>query len=110
MSKTRGGVETYHSSVIWVFRLGLTGDVVETSNGMSWIRTTETSRRRSSETSLGVSFKTYLGRHWDVQRDVVTTSPRRIVAGRDLSNEKIFCFKNKFVNLSETKKFSTESS
>ena len=25
------------------------------------------------------------------------------------SNEKIFCFKNKFLNFSETKKFSTES-
>ena len=40
---------------------------------MSW--------RSSTETSLGVSFETYLRRHWDVQRDVVTTSPRRLVAG-----------------------------
>ena len=30
---------------------------------------------------LGVSFETYLRRHWDVQRDVVTTSLRRLVAG-----------------------------
>ena len=43
--------------------------------------TTETSWRRSTETSLGVSFETYLRRHWDVQRDVVTTSPRRLVVG-----------------------------
>ena len=26
-------------------------------------------------------FDTYPRRHWDVQRDVVTTSPRRLVAG-----------------------------
>ena len=31
-------------------------------------------------TSLGVSFETYLGRRWDVQRDIVTTSPRRLAA------------------------------
>ena len=30
---------------------------------------------------MGVSFETYLRRRWDVQRDVVTTSPRRLVAG-----------------------------
>ena len=30
---------------------------------------------------MGASFETYLRRHWDVQRDVVTTSPRRLVAG-----------------------------
>ena len=30
---------------------------------------------------MGVSFETYLQRHWDVQRDVVTTSVQRLVAG-----------------------------
>ena len=51
------------------------------TNKMSWRRTTETSWRRSTETSLGVSFETYLLHCWDVQRDVVTTSPRRLVVG-----------------------------
>ena len=41
---------------------------------MLWRCTTETSWRRSTETSLGVSFKTYLQRRWDLLRDVVTTS------------------------------------
>ena len=48
---------------------------------MSWRRTTETSWRRSIKMLLGVSFETQLRRRWDVQRDVVTTSPRRFVAG-----------------------------
>ena len=43
--------------------------------------TTDTFSRRSTETLLGVSFETYLRRHWDVQRNVVTTSPRRLVVG-----------------------------
>ena len=43
--------------------------------------------RRSTETSLGVSFETYLRRHWDVQRDVVTTSLQRLVAGWDVEGE-----------------------
>ena len=30
---------------------------------------------------MGVSFETYLRRHWDIQRDIVTTSLRRLVAG-----------------------------
>ena len=51
------------------------------TNKTSWRRTTETSWRGSTETSLGVSFETYLRRRWDVQRDVVTTSPRRRFAG-----------------------------
>ena len=50
-------------------------------NKMSWRPTTETSWRRSIETLLGVSFETYMRRCWDVQRDVVTTSPQRLVAG-----------------------------
>ena len=37
--------------------------------------------RRSTETSLGVSFETYLRRRCQVKRDVVTMSPRRLVAG-----------------------------
>ena len=53
---------------------------------MSW--------RRSSETSLDVSFETYLRRHWDVQRDVVTTSLRRLVAGWVVATSaKLFSFK-----------------
>ena len=51
------------------------------TNKTLWRRTTETSWRRSTETSLSVSFETYLRRHWDIQRDVVTTSPRRLVSG-----------------------------
>ena len=51
------------------------------SNKMSRRRTTETSWWRSIETSLGVSFETYLRRRWDVQRDVVTTLRRCLVAG-----------------------------
>ena len=30
---------------------------------------------------MGVSFETYLQRHRNLQRGVVTTSPRRLVAG-----------------------------
>ena len=51
------------------------------SNKMSWRRTAEMSWQRSTNTSLGVSFETYLRRCWDVQRDVVTMSLRRHVAG-----------------------------
>ena len=52
---------------------------------MSW--------RLSTETPLGVSFDTYLRRRWDVQRDVVTTLPRRLVAGWDAAGQKIREFK-----------------
>ena len=55
------------------------------TNKTSWGRAAETSGRRSTETSLGVSFETYLQRHWDVQRDVVTMLPRRLLAGWDPS-------------------------
>ena len=51
------------------------------TNKTSWRRTTETSWQRSTETSLGVSFETYTRCHWDVQRDVATTSPWRLVTG-----------------------------
>ena len=71
-------VDTYHWDVIGCF----IWDLFETS----WRRTTETSWRRSTETSLGVSFETYLRRHWDVQRDVVTTLLRRLVAGWVIMN------------------------
>ena len=30
---------------------------------------------------MGVTFETYLRRHWNVQRDVAATSPRRLNAG-----------------------------
>ena len=59
--------------------------LLETSSGhtikKSWKLTTKTSWRRSTETSLSVSFETYLRSCWDVQRDVIMTSPRRLVAG-----------------------------
>ena len=48
---------------------------------MLWRRTTETSWRRSTETSLDVIFETYLRLHWNVQREVATTSLQRLVAG-----------------------------
>ena len=82
----------------WVFYLRLVWDAVETywwdvviTSPWDIIATyqsdivktyTETSWRRYTETSLNPSFETYLRRHWDVQRDDVTTSPRRLVAGR----------------------------
>ena len=102
-------VDTYHWDVLMTYQRDFAGcfiwDLLETSwrrtgntlllrpletssrrtKKMSWRRTTETSQWRSIETSLGVSFETYLRRHWDVQRDVVTTSPRRLVAGWALS-------------------------
>ena len=81
----------------WMFHLRLVWDVVKTyrwesllrpletsprrSSKMSWTRITETSWRRSIEKSLSVSFETYLRRRWDLQRDVVTMSPRCLVAG-----------------------------
>ena len=46
----------------------------------SWRCTTETSWQHLTETSLGVSFETYLWRCWDVQKDLVMTSPQRLVA------------------------------
>ena len=96
-------VDTYHWDVLVTYHWDVVGcfiwDLFETSwrrtdgtsslcpletssqhtNKMSWKRTTETSWRCSTETLLGVSFETYLWHHWDVQRDVVTTSPRRLV-------------------------------
>ena len=78
----------------WVFHLRLVWDVVEAyrwdvvvtsletssrrSNKMLWRCTTERSWWRSTETSLGVSFKTYLQRRWDLLRDVLTTSCYRV--------------------------------
>ena len=44
-------------------------------------RPLERSSRLSNKTSLGVSFWTYLRRRWDEQRNVITTSTRRLVAG-----------------------------
>ena len=37
---------------------------------------------------MGVSFETYLRCRWDIQRDVVTTSPQHLVAGWETS---LFC-------------------
>ena len=98
-------VESYHQDVLVTCQRDVVGcfiwDLLETSwrrtdetlllrpletlsrrsNKMSWRRTTETSWRRSTETSQGVSFETYLQRRWDLQRDVVTTSLRHLVAG-----------------------------
>ena len=51
------------------------------SNKTSWTCTTETPWWCSTDTSSGVSFETYLWRCWDVQRDVVTTSPQHLVGG-----------------------------
>ena len=49
-------------------------------NKTSWRCTTETTSRRSTETPLCASFEIYLLRRWDVQIEVATTSPRRLVA------------------------------
>ena len=46
-------------------------------------RSTETCWRRSTWMSLGFSFGTYLWQCWNVWRDVITTLPRRSVAGWD---------------------------
>ena len=68
-------------------------DLFETSwrrtDGTSPLRPLETSlrhsnkapRRRTTETSLGVSVETYLRRRWNKQRDVVTMSPQRFYVG-----------------------------
>ena len=92
-------MDTYHWDALVTYHWDVVGcfiwDLLETS----WRRTDETSSlrpletwsrhtnkmswRRTTETSLGVSFETYLRRCWDVQRDVVTTSPRRLIAGWD---------------------------
>ena len=80
----------------WVFHLtlwrGTDGTSIRPLETSSWHtnkklsrRTTETSWRCSTETTLGVSFETYLRRHWDLQRDILTTSPRRLVAGWEVS-------------------------
>ena len=73
---------------LWVFHLRLIWDVVGRTDGTSslsfletlWRSTTDTSWPRSTETSLGISFEMYLRRLWDVQRDLATTSPQRLVA------------------------------
>ena len=84
----------------WVFYLRLVWDVMETNwwdvvVTSSWdVVTTfqwdvvETYHWdvsvRFTETSLGVLFETYLWRCWDIQRDVVTTLARCLVAGLEL--------------------------
>ena len=56
------------------------------SNKTLWKRASETSWWRSAKTSLGVSFETHLRRCWDLQRDVITTSSRRLVVGWVVKN------------------------
>ena len=48
-------------------------------------RTTDTSWWRSNETSLIVSFETYLQRCWNVQRNVAMMSSQRLFAGWGLT-------------------------
>ena len=83
---------TYHWDVVWCFIWDLEHTdgtsllhsfetLLRCSNKTSWRHTTETSWRRSIKMSLGSWFGTYLPRSWDVQRDVVPTSPRRLNAG-----------------------------
>ena len=60
------------------------------SNKTLWKRATETSWWRSAKTSLGVSFETHLRRCWDLQRDVITTSSRRLVVGWVVKNVIVF--------------------
>ena len=90
---------TYHLDVVGCFIWDLIETSLRLTNGKPllrpleassrrsdktlWRRTTETSWQGSIETLLNVSFETYLQRCWGVQRDVVTTSPRRLVAGWD---------------------------
>ena len=61
--------------------LGLLKTSSRRFNKTSWRRATETPWRRSIETSLSVSFETYLQRCWNLQRNIVTTSRRRLVSG-----------------------------
>ena len=89
-------MDTYHWDVLVTYHWDVFGcfiwDLFETSwrrtDGTSSLRFLQTlswhtnkTSRRTTETSLGVLFETYLRSRWDIQRDVVTTSPRRLVAG-----------------------------
>ena len=81
----------------WVFHLRLVWDVVETywwdiviTSQWDVITTYQQDVVKTYHWDVlaafhwdvvGVSFETYLRRYWDVQRDVATTSPRRLVAG-----------------------------
>ena len=67
---------TYGTSLLRPFKT-----LSRRSNKTLWRRTTETSWQCSNETSLVASFMTYLRCRWDVQRDVVTMSLRRFIAG-----------------------------
>ena len=78
----------------WVFHSRLVLDVMETywwdfvatyawevftmSFMASWRRTIEMSCWRSTETLLGASFQTYLGRHWHAKGDVSMRLPQHI--------------------------------
>ena len=98
-------MDTYHWDVLVAYQWDVVGcfiwDLFETSwkrtDGLRpfgrslrrssktlWGRIIKTSWRGSIETSLIVSFGTYLRRRWDVQRDVAATSSRRLNAGWEL--------------------------
>ena len=85
-------MKTYHWDVLATFHWDIVGCFIWDLFEMSWRRTTETSWRRSIETSLGVSFETCLRRCWDIQSDVITTSPQRLVAGWVVISQKSFKF------------------
>ena len=90
-------VDTYHWDVSLTYHWDVIGCFIWELFEVLWRRIDETSSlrphktsaqhtnktlwRRTTKTWLGVSFEKYLRRHWNVQRDVVTTSSRRLVAG-----------------------------
>ena len=82
----------YHWDVIWCFIWDLFETSWRRTDGAPSLRPHETSSRhtnktswtRTTETVLDVSFETYMQRHWDIQRDVIMTSPRRLVAGWEI--------------------------
>ena len=59
-------VETYHSNVIGCFIWELQETLYRSTNGTSLIRTTKTSWWHTTETSLDVSFETYLRRPGEI--------------------------------------------
>ena len=72
---------TYYWDVVECFIWDLFERLRTRAGGMLLPRPLERSSRLSNKTSLGVSFWTYLRRRWDEQRNVITTSTRRLVAG-----------------------------
>ena len=92
---------TYHWDVLVTYHWDVIGCFIWDLFETSWRRTDETSSllphetpsqhanktpwKRTTETSLSASFETNLRRHCVVQRDVITTSPPRLVAGWDVT-------------------------